>query len=223
MSKPSRARPCPYCGLRPGTTRDHVIAQCFFAVKPTSMVTVPACPECQNTKSRLDHMLCHALTTDWQGSEHPEAAALFPKLQRATQRRQSIVGTLVREQTIWKPYIAPDGQNLGYVPTVTLPEGAAERWLQFLVQGLSYKWGGVYVPGDYLVQVDVVHPLQLRKAIAWMNQFPCEQPRTMGDGVVSYVFRRHPDDPAKTSWLFWFYRGRMFAVSTWPPNGVSLL
>jgi hypothetical protein len=45
---------CAYCGLRPGTTRDHVPPKCLFAPSMrANLITIPACNEC-HSEYKLD-------------------------------------------------------------------------------------------------------------------------------------------------------------------------
>src|SRR5947207_328698 len=71
---------CPYCCLRPGTTKDHVIPHSLFP-KPLpngiNLPTVKACPECNHVKkSGDDSFLRDFLITDMHCSDHPAAQSL---------------------------------------------------------------------------------------------------------------------------------------------------
>src|SRR4051794_2220816 len=41
---------CAYCGMKPGTEREHVIARSFFDVQPQQHFTVPSCTDCNQKR-----------------------------------------------------------------------------------------------------------------------------------------------------------------------------
>ncbi len=95
MSKPRKPRSvCPYCCKRPGTTKDHVIADCLFP-RPLpngiNFPTVKACSECNNEKKAGDDTyLRDYLVMQMECLQHAGAQSLrLGELARAASRNQS--------------------------------------------------------------------------------------------------------------------------------------
>ncbi len=69
---------CAYCGVKRGLTKDHVIPKCLFKRPlPSNMITVPACSECNNAKSKDEDYLRDMLVIDHFTSSNPTAQTLL--------------------------------------------------------------------------------------------------------------------------------------------------
>src|ERR1700722_4571914 len=78
MSKKFLGKLCVYCGRRPSTTEDHVVARGFFLPKHRDRLPkVPACAACNGDKSKLEHYLTAVLPF---GSLHSEAASYLASM-----------------------------------------------------------------------------------------------------------------------------------------------
>ena len=61
-----------YCGFRPGSTTDHVLARGFVGIRNRgNLPKVPCCSDCDNAKAGLDHHLTTVLPF---GALHRDAA-----------------------------------------------------------------------------------------------------------------------------------------------------
>jgi NMD protein affecting ribosome stability and mRNA decay len=94
--KPKVYPPCVYCGKEPGTTVDHVIAECFFDVTPPDAVKVPACGKCNNTtKSQMDVYVRDILVLDMRTDRHP----VSQRIRQSTLRRS--IKSYTSSNPIW--------------------------------------------------------------------------------------------------------------------------
>lgn len=72
MGKGYKGVPCVYCNARVAATADHVIARGFFPEdKRGDLPKVPACSDCNNAKSKLEHTLTAIMPF---GAQHTHAA-----------------------------------------------------------------------------------------------------------------------------------------------------
>src|SRR3954454_11522216 len=73
VSKKFKGKPCAYCAKRKAETDDHVFAREFFLVEDRqNRPKVPACSQCNNEKSKLEHYLTAVLPF---GGRHEQAVA----------------------------------------------------------------------------------------------------------------------------------------------------
>src|SRR6185437_3332389 len=95
MSKRFRNKTCVYCA-RDGSssTGDHIFAREFFPVeRRNGLPMVPACVECNNAKSALEHYLTAVLPF---GSQHPDAKAMLVNdVPRRLAKNQKLHQTLI--------------------------------------------------------------------------------------------------------------------------------
>jgi len=69
---PKRPKPaCVYCGIRPGTTRDHVPPKALFAPPRPDLITVPCCIHCREGQSCDDEYFVHMLSLREGTAETP--------------------------------------------------------------------------------------------------------------------------------------------------------
>src|SRR5436190_1258334 len=76
VQRPAPPKPlCIYCGVNPGTTKDHVIPECLFTVMPVvGTITVRVCRECNDQKSRDEHYFADFLQSHAFSMEHHPVA-----------------------------------------------------------------------------------------------------------------------------------------------------
>ena len=78
MTKKYRGKPCTYCSVRTAETADHVFAREFFLpAQRANLPKVPACRECNEAKSQLEHYLTAVLPF---GARHPGAATSLSEM-----------------------------------------------------------------------------------------------------------------------------------------------
>lgn len=68
---------CVYCGVREGTTRDHVIPRALFQPNPTNPVVVHCCLGCNQHKKYRDEYLRDMLAVDALVQMNPAGRTIF--------------------------------------------------------------------------------------------------------------------------------------------------
>lgn len=89
MSKKFKGKLCVYCTKNLSTTGDHVFAREFFPIEErNNPIKVPACENCNNEKSILEHYLVSVLPF---GSHHADANEhLADSVQRRLEKNQKL-------------------------------------------------------------------------------------------------------------------------------------
>ena len=91
---------CAICGQREGTTRDHVPPKAIFPKpRPNNLVTVPACPECNNGASDSDDLFKVYLSMQAAGNNEIARRLFQEKTVRTLQRNQSLLAAIQQEAT----------------------------------------------------------------------------------------------------------------------------
>jgi hypothetical protein len=88
---------CIYCQTRPATTVDHAPPKGLFAEpRPSNLITVPACDDCNKGFEKNDDYVL-PIATEWLASETKDGAAVTQKRLRAINRPQA--------RRRWKPFL----------------------------------------------------------------------------------------------------------------------
>lgn len=216
MSKPKKTQLCVYCGAASGRTRDHVIAQALFgAVLPKNLITVPACRECNDGKSRDDSLLRDYLVSDLLASEHPVAREILDmKVSRAIRRNQSELARIVRYSEVRRvPRLTPAGIYLGDAYAMELPKGTINSIIYRIVQGLYFHSRRELLPNN------MTYELRRHPPSAWsgfqQTLLSTSQPGSIVQGSVFRSMHQHlTDAPTVTIWCLMFYNAVVFSIAT---------
>lgn len=209
MSKRFKEKPCVYCQKNRSTrTGDHVFAREFFMPdKRGNLPKVPACEQCNNEKSRLEHYLTAVLPF---GGRHADASAALAGMvpdrlaKNARLHRELAEGSeraLVRENE--EPALATlaipfDGQIL-------------ERLFAFIVRGLVYFHWGVTLGEQHGVRLMVLTGAGEEAFAPFFDMGARQQVvGDLGDGTFRYIGQQG-DYPERTIWGFDVYGGLTMA------------
>lgn len=183
---------------------------CLFAdPKPPNLLTVPACPGCNNEeKSRDDTFLRDQLVVDID-NEHPLAKHLREtKMRRAVHRKQSELAELIAKAKIESRY-DHEGKYLGEAAKVHVPDNRVTRILCRIVRGLYCCERKEILPKDHALTA-LRQPTQLFPEL--YEKLGRPKVHTFGD-VFGYTWV-HTEDPLAMIWLLWFYESVVFSVQS---------
>jgi hypothetical protein len=210
---------CTYCGEIKLLTRDHVIPLCLFKPPyPQNLITVPACEECNNIKSKNDDYLRDYITIDIYGNQNPIAQDIFKnKVLKSFHRNSSILlrDFLTKGQTV--PYYSNGGIYLGDLPSVSLDGERIDKTFFNLAQGLFFDHRRQRIPNNYLYKVLRHDPWQFNNLWDTFRQLHINGPRTLGK-IFGCAYASAEEDSATTLWLMWFYERVIFSVSITNPD-----
>lgn len=92
MGKGYKGVPCVYCQECEADTADHVIARGFFPPdKRGDLPKAPACSECNNAKSKLEHTLTAIMPF---GAQHGDAATVLEMVEPRLAKNKKLHGWL---------------------------------------------------------------------------------------------------------------------------------
>jgi len=224
-----KRRICVYCGASGKMTPDHIPPKGIFArPRPSNLITVPACKDCNAGASEDDEYFKMCLGLNDQARGHPDIKSQTDSIFRALYRPEArgISTKLVRE-TFRVDSISPSGLYLGkrYAFNVDLPR--IFRVVERIVRGLYFHETGERLPHSHGVAVwseetlvacghDAIEHAR-NTIVAPLLQV---QPKTVGPATFSYRHLILPD--LASAWLLGFYDRIFFlAVTTRDQDGTA--
>ena len=220
MATTQKKRLCVYCHSPKDLTRDHIPPKSFFpAPRPSDLITVPCCSECNGESTENDEYLRNYLIFSSQCRGHWAARQLHESGLRSLEDpnagelsdplfntgNQSWPGDLVRSLPFdYGVTVAPDHERI---------EDVIER----IVVGLFWKENDKYLPPDYTVDtVGSYDPTYInwpvQESIRRLQSE--EEPVNIGDGVFQYwwSWTEHapPGETHTSDWVLEFYEGTIF-------------
>jgi hypothetical protein len=108
----SVSQQCVYCGVQPGTTSDHVPPdQMFPDPKPSNLITVPACSECNKGFQKDEDYFRGLFSLTGAPIEH-DAPEFWKKVGRGLQRSLALKKTIA-DSLRGGTMVNPDGEEVG--------------------------------------------------------------------------------------------------------------
>jgi len=163
VGKKYSGKTCAYCGeAGVSATRDHVLAREFFLEKDRkNLPVVPACIDCNNEKSKLEH---YALAVLPFASRHTDARDYAEQnLERRLARNHALRNALeIRRDGGWEPHL-----NGLIVPAMTIAIDTNKIYELFslVVRGLfMHHWGKALDPA-WQVDLQMFDPRGEREVI----------------------------------------------------------
>ena len=205
--------PCVYCG-KPATSDDHIPPKTIFGdKKPSDLITVPACENCNTGCSLHDEyfrQICLMSGIDGNKAADDAMASFFRSIGREQAKglRQGFYDR-VSPLTV----VSNDGSNVGDVTGCQLEWRRMEPVLERIVLGLFWKHADRRLPEGYgvewkmmprpMVNVGAV-PLNYLTTFLLMESCPI---KTVGDGsVFQYRYLTDPTDPNMMTFRLDVYR-----------------
>lgn len=206
---------CVYCGEQRPLNTDHIPPQGLWAKpKPTDLIYVPSCDQCNGGSSKDDDYLKTTFAILAKGGDHPEAIALRPSIERSFQypeakgRRQAFLGSL-------QPVLAMTSEGalrevgLSYYADVTRIDRVVTR----ITRGLYWHHYEERLPTNTEVLTYTAARLERLEPAVRLNLHDQlvvpilnREPHSLGRGV----FRYWRSDAAErrryaTAWIYEFY------------------
>lgn len=219
MARKKKTGVCAYCGSISEVTTDHVIPRCLYDGNvPQDVPRVTACYTCNNDeKSKDDSFLRDVLITDWHGSRHPIAQAIFRDAFARSVRRDKSEGARQALRATPVALTTPGGiiHDLAYIA----PPEASERIDTIMartVRGLYAAYVGGILPKASTF--DVIRVRRSHVPVAALNallQNGEARKVRVGDGeVFACLYAYDSARPEVSSWILSFYRGVSMGVAT---------
>lgn len=206
---------CPYCGEYDKLTRDHIIPECLYINDvPGNSPKVYACSPCNNIlKSRLDTYFRDFLILDIEGSEHPVAKQLFPKLARSISRNQSEFARHARNAQPMQRF-TPEGLFAGFVYGAEIPNHALADGISMMTRGLYYYYTKQFLPQNIDMQAHRQWDMQkLVPEIQMLFKLGAVYEAAGEGDVFECIYIIPPEKPEASLWFLSFLRKVYFSVA----------
>ena len=190
---------CAICGTREGTTRDHVPPKAIFPKPRPDLVTVPACPECNNGASDHDDLFKVFLSMQAAGNNEIANRLFHEKTVRTLERNKALLAQIGEEAKAVE--VVNENGKLETRTGVLWNSEAHDAVIERTIRGLYFHHHGAVLPVD------------TKLAVQWLREVPEDiMPKlylfnevTIGDQQVTYKYCVYDDDPRCSLWLFDFY------------------
>lgn len=203
---------CAICGVNEATTRDHIPPRCIFPTpRPNNLVTVPACPGCNNGASDLDDLFKVYLSFQAAESNDLARELLLERTTRTLEHNQRLLNQL-REDLTEIEVPGEDGIPRSATGVLWCSE-AHDAVIERVLRGLYYVHSGeIPIPTDAEVKVQ------------WLNGVPGELAHilpmlttvTIEEDQFTYKYIIAEDDPRYSTWVFDFYGAHWASGYTQP-------
>lgn len=217
-SKRFKRKLCVYCCDRLSVTGDHLFAREFFvdAARP-NLPQVPACDQCNNEKSRLEHYLTTVLPF---GGRHADAHEALEGL---------VPGRLAKNLRLARVLSAGQGhvwhmenQVIRRAMVVPIDAAQATALFAFIARGLAWLHFSTYLLPEHSSNAiflsrageDYFARLFAMNAANRVHQ-------DLGRGTISYVGAQAVDSPQLTIWRLEFYGGMALSGDPALPGQVA--
>ncbi len=203
---------CAICGVRDGITKDHIPPRSIFVKPyPNNLITVPACPACNNGSNQYDEIFAAMLGLHVARGEQQAQRRMF------NERALKILGKnqrLARDtlKTARPVEIrTPSGVIVEQASAILWDSRSHDEVITRIVRGLYYRHYGEILGARAVVKPYWFRELgpKLRAVAAGLNTV------TIGD-VFTYHYGRTEKSPLCSAWLFEFYQGHWAGGFTTP-------
>lgn len=197
---------CAICGERKAVTRDHVPPKGIFpAPRPSDLIAVPSCVECNNGASSYDRRFRACLSLH-VGIDDPITSRLWrnhalPRLRRDHWLRSRILSQI---EPVW--LTTPEGVIFETGFRFPWDSEAHHAVIERTIRGLYFRHAGAVLGRRGCVKVQWFRALNdslIQVSKDW-------QQCSLGGGQFVYRFAIAVDDPVHSLWLFQFH-GRHWA------------
>jgi hypothetical protein len=220
VSKKFKGKLCVYCAERPSGSGDHVFAREFFLPKDRhNLPKVPACSECNEAKSELEHYLTSVLPF---GGRHEGAKANLetmvpPRVKKNRKLRRRLANGIA---TVW----SEEGEQL-LVPTMTLPiePDRFEALFALIARGLIWHHWGTYLTREHSVRAILLTTSGERLFDRYLFGMKAHDrvSANLGNGTFVYEGAQGIDCPQLSVWCFSAFGGAKLGGDPKAPDETS--
>ncbi|MBS1629379.1 MAG: hypothetical protein JST27_04910 [Bacteroidetes bacterium] len=191
---------CCYCGKAVATTKDHIPPKAIFnKPRPSDLITVPACRDCNNGASTHDELFMAFLGMHVAG-QRGEAERLFKEGTLKTVKRNKRLYQMVAKTIKPVNVITPGGIFTGKGYAVPWDSDAHDAVIERIVRGLFFYHYSTILAD----KADI--------SVQWFNGLPDIDltklyTNSVAGGAFVYAYNKALDTDFDSIWLFQFYNG----------------
>ncbi len=219
---------CVFCGVIGDVTDDHVPPKTIFAKpRPSDLITVPGCDDCNHGWSLDDEYFRTALCLSDRTSDERNATAGRGAAMRSLQRKKARgFAKMFLSSTFPTEVYSSEGIYLGKRLAFTVDLKRIQKVVAKIIRGLFYIESGQILPQNYGVSVDSNDTLEkmnandlrdLQKTI--IEPLLSTQERIIGDGAFRFRYAIPEDGDGFVSvWALTFFGTMPFLCICGPRN-----
>jgi hypothetical protein len=206
---------CIYCGRNEANERDHIPPQSFFPKpRPSNLITVPSCSECNREFGKIDEIVRNLLTSIDTTEIHPAVVKqLADKRNRSLGRDGGIhsFNYFLENISLMDRY-SEEGIYLGKHPAFELNTIVMDNFMERIGRGLLFHYCEIGF-GDYEFNWKLSPPTNTFNSIPEdLKRFILSgRMETFGDKVFSCAAYTYPGK-IRSLWLLRFYDGIEFML-----------
>jgi len=209
----TKSQLCVYCQKRVATSRDHIPPKNLFPKpRPSNLITVPACDECNLETSMDDEYFRMVTVMRDDAHNHPDAKKGWKKAYRSLQRsiKRGHASKILETFKQVEMY-TQGGIYLGNRIAFTIDYPRVEIILKKILKGLIYWSKKVSLPLNYRTNVFVLEGFQedfwnKPELTRYIEIALTQHPTVLGEDIFSYRYKYSDDDKFASVWLFEFYK-----------------
>lgn len=205
MSKKYKNKTCVYCtNVNSSQTGDHILAREFFLENQRdNLPKVPACNDCNNEKSELEHYLTAILPFSGRHADSKENLVRMvpPRLEK----NKKLHATLsANSGTIWGRF------NGLILPHHAIPFDyeKMQKLLTFIVKGLSAHYFKIIIPKEYFVGT-IIPNIRAEEPLSGMFGMTSEKrvKKSLGNGTIELEGAQSDTEIYTSIWKICIYGG----------------
>jgi len=201
MGKGYKGVPCVYCNARVAATADHVIARGFFPEdKRGDLPKVPACSECNNAKSKLEHTLTAIMPF---GAQHTHAGQALAMTGHRLGKNRKLHDALAAGVAYTVRSV--NGGPWQFEMTVPINNRDIEKLCEFMVRGLAQHHWRVDLGPDHFVRASFLNEAGRHRFDSFFTGAGANVQQNLGNGVFTYEGVQSQDCPELTLWKMSIY------------------
>jgi hypothetical protein len=204
---------CVFCGEKPASTMDHVPPDCLFPEpKPSNLITVPACKNC-NLGSSKDDEYFRAIITVADGNNEIAAQLVTQKIIPRFRKKPALLQSIMKSSKKVSVY-SEGGIYLGKSPAIPYEPQRIHLVLEKIVRGFFWHETKTILGTDYCVKRFIFNPQFADQAKRGIAALPL---RIIGDGkVFSYRYLLDENNKKLSCWWLMFFDASLFMLMTEP-------
>jgi hypothetical protein len=231
LQLPNRKRStgeCSYCGRVAELTDDHVPPRNLFPKpRPSNLITVPACRDCNKGFDLDDEYFRLAVTTGMDKDKFPREFDLsIQAINKLKEPSKIKFAKRMLASRIRKPLYTPAGIYLGDAPALEIEAARIVRTVSRIIRGLFFRHSGTRLPSASHTPVwsewfgtDSSRDPEIMAA--WKEIFEALRARPihfLGEAVFRYSYLMDDEVPFGSAWWLSFYEHRNFVGITLGPD-----
>lgn len=208
---------CVYCGKTAMLTPDHVPPKSLFlSPRPSNLITVPSCTNCNGGASKDDEYFKNAIILRDDVAIHPDVPQLLKEVMASLRRPEQENFTCAFLQKMTPVNLTTrTGLFVGRTMVMDVSGRRIRRVLNRTIRGLYYHERRERLPTDCLVMSLPDARLPNPRIMDLLVEQP---PKTIGNGIFSYRSMVTEEEQFASVWLLIFYGVVTVVAMTMPPT-----